>query len=125
SLFSIGGQPALLLYDSVQPARAFVAGMSPGPDVAELNANLTALGYGAGLAGDEFTTATAAAIRALQSAHGATVTGELLLGSVAFESGPVRVTSVSPAVGSTVAPGPVLATTSTARQVKLALDASE
>ena len=42
-----------------------------------------------------------------------------------FESGPVRVTSVTPTVGATVMPGPVLAITSTARQVKLALDASE
>ena len=127
SLYEIGGQPVLLLYGSVQPTRAFIAGMSAGPDVAELNANLQALGYGGeGLpAGDEFTAATAAAIRALQSAHGASVTGELLLGSVAFHPGAVRVTSVTPTVGATVMPGPVLAITSTARQVKLALDASE
>jgi multidrug efflux pump subunit AcrA (membrane-fusion protein) len=125
SLYQISGQPVLLLYGSAQPTRAFVAGMSSGRDVAELNANLQALGYGQGLAGDEFTAATEAAIRALQSAHGASVTGELLLGSVVFESGPVRVTSVTPTVGSTVMPGPVLAITSTARQVKLALDASE
>jgi hypothetical protein len=125
SLYQIGGQPVLLLYGSVAPTRAFVAGMSPGRDVAELNANLRALGYGQALAGDAFTTATEAAIRALQSARGASVTGELLLGSVVFESGPVRVTSVTPTVGATVMPGPVLAITATARQVKLALDASE
>jgi hypothetical protein len=125
SLYELGGQPVLLLYGSVAPTRAFVAGMAPGQDVAELNANLDALGYGQGLAGDEFTAATEAAIRALQSAHGASVTGELLLGSVVFESGPVRVTSVTPTVGATVMPGPVLAITSTARQVKLALDASQ
>jgi hypothetical protein len=47
------------------------------------------------------------------------------VGSVVFESGPVRVTSVTPTVGATVMPGPVLTITSTARQVKLALDASE
>ena len=99
--------------------------MSAGSDVAELNANLRALGYGQGLTGDEFTAATAAAIRALQSAHGASVTGELLLGSVVFDPGPVRVTSVTPTVGQTVMPGPVLAITSTARQVKIALDASQ
>jgi multidrug efflux pump subunit AcrA (membrane-fusion protein) len=125
SVYEISGQPVLLLYGSVQPTRAFIAGMSAGPDVAELNANLQALGYGQGLTGDEFTTATAAAIRALQSAHGASVTGELLLGSVVFEPGPVRVTSVTPTVGQTVMPGPVLAITSTARQVKIALDASQ
>ncbi len=125
SLYAIGGQPVLLLYGSVPPTRAFVAGMAAGGDVAELNANLRALGYGTGLGGDVFTAATEAAIRALQSARGATATGELLLGSVVFEPGAVRVTSVTPAVGSPVTPGPVLAITSTAREVKLALDASE
>jgi multidrug efflux pump subunit AcrA (membrane-fusion protein) len=125
SLYEINGQPVLLLYGSVAPTRAFLAGMSPGSDVAELNANLNALGYGQGLAGNEFTAATAAAIRTLQSAHGASVTGELLLGSVVFHPGPVRVTSVTPTVGQAVMPGPVLAITSTARQVKLALDAAE
>jgi|HubBroStandDraft_3_1064219.scaffolds.fasta_scaffold07332_4 multidrug efflux pump subunit AcrA (membrane-fusion protein) len=125
SLYEIGGRPVLLLYGATPATRAFIAGMSPGRDVAELNANLDALGYGRGLAGDDFTAGTAAAISALQSAHGATVTGELLVGSVVFASGPVRVTSVTPTVGATVMPGPVLAITSTARQVKLALDASE
>jgi multidrug efflux pump subunit AcrA (membrane-fusion protein) len=125
SLYEISGQPVLLLYGSVAPTRAFTLGMSAGPDVGELNANLQALGYGQGLAGDEFTSATAAAIRALQSAHGASVTGELLLGSVVFHPGPVRVTSVTPTVGQTVMPGSVLAITSIARQVKVALDASQ
>ncbi len=125
SVYEISGQPALLLYGSVAPTRAFTAGMSAGHDVAELNANLDALGYGQGLAGDEFTAATATAIRALQSAHRLSVTGELLLGSVVFHSGPMRVTSVTPTVGQTVTPGPVLAITSTARQVKIALDASQ
>jgi hypothetical protein len=125
SVYEISGQPVLLLYGSVAPTRAFTLGMSAGHDVAELNANLDALGYGQGLAGDEFTTATAAAIRALQSAQGASVTGELLLGSVVFHPGPVRVTSVTPTVGQAVVPGPVLAITSTARQVKIALDASQ
>ncbi|HEX3518873.1 MAG TPA: peptidoglycan-binding protein [Solirubrobacteraceae bacterium] len=125
SLYEISGQPVLLLYGSVASTRAFVAGMSAGSDVAELNANLSALGYGRGLAGDEFSGATEAAIRALQSAHAASVTGELLLGSVVFEPGSVRVTSLTPTVGSNVMPGPVLAITSTARQVKMALDASQ
>ena len=125
SLYEISGQPVLLLYGSVFPTRAFIAGMSPGSDVAELNANLQALGYGQGLTGDTFTAATSAAIRAFQSARRLSVTGELLLGAVVFEPGPVRVTSVTPTVGEAVMPGPVLAITSTARQVTLALDASE
>ena len=54
------------------------------------------------------------------------MTGELLLGSVVFEPGRVRVTAVAPnvGVGSTVMPGPVLTLSSTAPQVSIALDAS-
>jgi peptidoglycan hydrolase-like protein with peptidoglycan-binding domain len=125
SVYQINGQSVVLLYGSVLPTRAFIAGMSAGSDVAELNGNLDALGYGQGLSGDTFSAATAAAIRALQSAHGLSVNGELLLGSVVFEPGPVRVTSVTPTLGATVMPGPVLSTSSTARQVKLALDAAQ
>jgi len=125
SLYEISGQSAVLLYGSVLPTRAFIAGMSAGSDVAELNSNLDALGYGQGLTGDTFSAATGAAIRAFQSAYGLSVTGQLLLGSVLFEPGPVRVTSVTPTVGVTVMPGPVLDVTSTTRQVKLALDASQ
>jgi peptidoglycan hydrolase-like protein with peptidoglycan-binding domain len=125
SLYAVGGQPAILLYGPTIATRAFLAGMSAGPDVAELNANLEALGYGSGLAGDEFTAATATAIRAFQAAHGLAQTGELALGSVVFESGPVRVTSVTPTVGMGVAPGPVLGISSTSRQVTVKLDASQ
>ena len=125
SLYAIGGVPTILLYGSTLATRAFLAGMSAGPDVAELNANLEELGYGTGLTGDEFTAATAAAIRAFQAAHGLAQTGELPLGAVVFQSGPVRVTSVTPTVGMGVSPGPALAVSSTARQVTVKLDASE
>ena len=125
SLYAIGGAPAILLYGPTLATRAFLAGMSAGPDVAELNGNLEALGYGSGLAGDEFTAATAAAIRAFQAAHGSAQTGALALGSVVFESGPVRVTSVTPTVGMGVSPGQALAVSSTGRQVTVKLDASQ
>jgi len=42
-----------------------------------------------------------------------------------FEPGAVRVTSVTPTLGSTVQPGPVLGTTATRRQVTIALDAAQ
>ncbi|MGH2850917.1 MAG: peptidoglycan-binding protein, partial [Solirubrobacteraceae bacterium] len=126
-LYAIDGEPVLLLYGSTVASRAFIAGMSPGDDVAELNANLDALGFGHGLGGRAFTDATAAAIRALQAARGVNATGELLLGSVIFERGPVRVTSLSPTVGvgSPVQGGPVLSVSSTHRQVTIALDAGQ
>ncbi len=125
SLYEISGQPAVLMYGSLLPTRAFIAGMSAGADVAELNANLSALGYAQGLTGETFTSGTLAAIRAFQAAHGLSVTGELPLGSVVFEPGPVRVTSVTPTVGAAVVPGPVLGISSTTRQVRVALDAAQ
>jgi peptidoglycan hydrolase-like protein with peptidoglycan-binding domain len=124
-LFALGGAPTVLLYGTVVPWRAFLVGMSPGGDVAELNANLHELGYGGGLSGDTFSAATEAAIRAFQLAHGMTATGELPLGSVAFERGPVLVTSVTPEVGASVAPGPVLGIASTVAQVSIALSAAQ
>jgi peptidoglycan hydrolase-like protein with peptidoglycan-binding domain len=124
-LYAVDGQPVVLLYGAVLASRPFRAGMSAGPDVGELNANLDAVGAGRGLAGEDFSSATAAAIRAFQSARGLRPTGQLLLGSVVFESAAVRVTSVTPPLGASVAPGPVLGITSAARQVTIALDAAD
>ena len=125
SLYAIDGQPTILLYGSTLATRAFEEGMSPGADVSELNANLEELGYGSGLAGEDFTAATATAIRAFQAAHALAQTGELALGSVVFEPGPARVTSVTPTVGMNVTPGPALGISSVARQVTVKLDASQ
>lgn len=121
-LFAIGGQPAFLFYGAVPAFRAFLAGMSAGTDVAELNWNLR--GYGAPT-GDAFTSATALAIERFQSQHHVQETGQLPLGSVVFEHGAVRVTSVTPTLGSPVQPGPVLGISSTRRVVTIALDASQ
>ncbi|HEV7641310.1 MAG TPA: peptidoglycan-binding protein [Gaiellaceae bacterium] len=124
ALFAVDGKPCLLLYGSVTAWRAFVAGMSSGPDVAELNTNLRSLGYG-NAAGDTFSSATRAAIMSMQHARGLPQSGELLLGAVTFKPGAVRVTSVQATLGGAVQPGAVLAVTSTARQVTISLDAAQ
>ncbi len=124
-LYAISGQSVYLLYGAEAPWRAFRAGMSPGSDVAELNANLAGLGYGKGLRGDTFSAATARAIDAFERAHGEPATGQLPLGSVNFEPGAVRVTSVTPTLGAAVAPGGLLTATLTTRQVQIQLDAGE
>ena len=124
TLYEISGQPVVVLYGSIAPWRAFIAGMSPGRDVAELNANLAALGYGAPT-GDAFTAATASAVDRFEAARGRSQTGGLLLGSVVFEPGPVRVTSVTPTLGASVQAGPVLGITSTGRRVTIELDAAQ
>lgn len=123
-LYAIDGQPTLLLYGSTPAWRSFGPGMSPGADVAELNANLRALGLG-DLSGDAFTSATARAVAALQSRRGLAPTGTLLLGAVAFEQGAVRVTSATPTVGQAVQPGAVLTVSSTRHQVVVELDAAQ
>jgi hypothetical protein len=121
-LYAIDGEPAILFYGGVPASRAFMPGMSAGTDVAELNRNLR--GYGAPN-GDAFTAATTLAIERLQSAHHLPATGQLPLGSVVFEPGAVRVTSVTPAEGSPVQAGAVLGLSSTRRVVTIALDASQ
>jgi hypothetical protein len=133
-LYEINEQPSLLLYGPVTAWRAFRAGMSPGRDVAELNANLEALGYGQGLTGDSFSSPTEQAIVSLQAANRMDQTGVLALGSVAFMPGPVRVTSATPTVGQAsatptvgqaVQAGAVLAVTSTRHEVAIELDAAQ
>jgi putative peptidoglycan binding protein len=124
SLYAIDGQPTLLLYGGTPAWRVFAPGMSPGRDVAELNANLAALGYG-GVAGDAFTGATERAVVALQRARGLASTGTLALGAVAFEPGAVRVTAVTPTVGQAVQPGPLMTVSSTRHAVAVQLDASQ
>jgi peptidoglycan hydrolase-like protein with peptidoglycan-binding domain len=126
ALYGVDGAPVVLLYGATPAFRAFRAGMSPGRDVAELNANLQALGFAnAALAGDAFTDSTERAVLAYQAAHGLDQTGELPLGSVVFEPGAVRVQTVVPTVGATVQPGAVLTTTSTRHQVVVEIDAAQ
>jgi hypothetical protein len=123
-LYAINASPTLLLYGATPAWRGFAPGMSAGRDVAELNANLRALGYAAAAGGD-FTSVTEQAIEALQRAHGLTATGTLRLGSVAFEPAAVRVTSVTPTLGQAVQPGPIMALSSTKHDVSIQLDASQ
>jgi hypothetical protein len=126
-LFAVDGQPVPLLFGPVPAWRNFGLGMTQGPDVAELNANLRHLDP-AGLAGSgsdaQFTWATAAAISYWQGTLGLPQTGQLALGQVAVLPGPVRVDSILVATGALVAPGTaVLALTSTTPVVQASLGA--
>ena len=139
SVYSVSNQPVPLLYGSVTPYRAFYVGMSDGSDVGELTADLIALGYGSGLTqSNHYSPATATAVERWQSALRLPATGEILLGEVVFEPGPIRVTSVTPSVGSSVGGGggggaggggggggTVLTATSTTPIVTVDLDVSQ
>ncbi len=128
-LYRVNDSPVVLLYGSTPAYRTLSAGSS-GPDVAELNKDLVALGDAASAelspTSEYFGSATVAGLEKLQAAMGVSQTGTLTLGQAVFEPTAVRVTSVSAPPGGSARPGQtVMQGTSTARQVQLALDASQ
>jgi peptidoglycan hydrolase-like protein with peptidoglycan-binding domain len=128
-LYRVSDSPVVLLYGSTPAYRTLSAGTS-GPDVAELNADLVALGYATSAqlssTSASFGPATTAAVMKLQAALGVAQDGTLALGQVVFEPSAVRVTSVSAQLGgSTQAGQAMMQGTSTTRQVQVALGASQ
>jgi hypothetical protein len=128
-LYRVNDRPVVLLDGETPAYRTLSAGAS-GPDVAELNADLVALGYATraelGRTSASFGSATTTAVEKLQAAVGVTQTGTLRLGEAVFEPTAVRVTSVSVQLGGDAQPGEtVLQGTSTNRQVQVALSASQ
>jgi hypothetical protein len=136
AVYSVSNQPVPLLYGSIAAYRAFYVGMSDGADVGQLTRDLIALGYGAGLASsNHYYSATATAVQRWQTALGLPATGDILLGQVVFEPGPIRVTSVTPSVGGSAGGsggsggngggGTVLTATSTTPIVTVELDVTQ
>jgi peptidoglycan hydrolase-like protein with peptidoglycan-binding domain len=126
--YSVSDEPVPLLYGSIPAYRAFDVGMSDGADVGQLTHDLIVLGYGDGLTqSTHYSSATAAAVERWQSALSLQATGEILLGEVVFEPGPIRVTSVTPSAGAPVGAGggAVLTATSTTPIVTVDLAVSE
>lgn len=128
-LYRVDDRPVVLLVGSTPAYRTLSAG-ADGPDVAELNGDLIALGCAtrAQLSPRSafFGPATTAAVMKLQARLGVTQDGTLTLGQVVFQPAAVRVTSVSAELGSSAHAGEtVMQGTSTIRQVQVALDASE
>ena len=113
-LYEVDGSPVTLFYGARPAWRELSEGVLPGPDVAQLDRNLIALGYGSYLTvGDYYTAATAYAVELWQQAVGLPVTGFVPLGQVAFAPGPLRITSVAPVLGSPPQPGALVLTATT------------
>ena len=105
-VYSVNNEPVPLLYGPVAAYRALYVGMSNGADVRQLSADLIALGDGAGLhPSDHYSTATATAVKRWQRTLGLPATGRILLGQVVFEPGPIRVTSLTASVGTSIGGG--------------------
>jgi hypothetical protein len=128
-LYRVNDRPVVLLYGSTPAYRTLSAGAS-GPDVAELNADLVALGYATSSqlsrTSASFGSATVTAVEKLQAALGVTQNGTLTLGQAVFEPTAIRMTTLSAQLGGRTQPGQtVMQATSTTRQVQMALDASQ
>jgi hypothetical protein len=128
-LYRVNDRPVVLLHGATPAYRTLAVGAS-GPDVAELNADLVALGYATSSqlspTSALFGSATATALEKLQAALGLTQNGTLALGQAVLEPTALRVTTVpAPLGGSSQAGQTVLQATSTTRQVQVALDASQ
>jgi hypothetical protein len=133
-LYRVNDAPVVLLYGTTPAYRTLAEGASAsdvtGPDVAELNADLVALGYATTseipVGSNTFTWWTKDAIEKLQADLGVTQTGTLTLGQAMFLPAAIRLTSVSATLSGPAQAGTsVLTATSTARQVSIALNASQ
>jgi Putative peptidoglycan binding domain len=121
-VYAVNGQPVVLFYGR-QPAWRDLALGETGQDARQLNRNLAALGFGPGLAGDQFTLATQQAVAGWQQAAGLPVTGTVPLGQVVFLPGPLLVGQPVAAAGGPVPSGtPVVQGTSTVPDVQVPLD---
>jgi peptidoglycan hydrolase-like protein with peptidoglycan-binding domain len=104
--YEVDGTPVLLLLGDRPPWRTLRGGMTDGADVQQLEDNLRALGYGAGLTVDQhFSPETSRAVRRWQKDSGLPVTGTVPLGQVVFVAGAVRVTGADVTAGSPVERG--------------------
>lgn len=128
-LYRVDDSPVVLLYGQTPAYRSLSAGAT-GADVAELNADLVALGYATPAqlspTSSYFGSATTIALEKLQTAVGSAKTGTLAFGQAVFEATAVRVTSLSAQLGTGAGPGAtVMQGSSTAREVRVALGASQ
>lgn len=128
-IYRVNNQPVLLLCGPLPAYRSLSEGTS-GLDVATLNANLVHLGYATRKQLDpsshDFGSATAAALKKLQSKLGEDQTGSLALGQAVFLPESVRIARVTAELGGAAQPGMQVAqATSDTLEVEVNLDPSQ
>jgi hypothetical protein len=135
-LYEVSGNPVVLLYGTTPAYRTLSEGATDtavsGPDVANLNEDLVALGYltSAQVGSDtsDFTSETKAGVEKLQAALGVPQTGTLALGQFVFVPSAIRITSLgqNTALGGQAQPGSqIMSGTSTNRVVTIDLNADQ
>jgi peptidoglycan hydrolase-like protein with peptidoglycan-binding domain len=101
-LYRVDNTPVVLMQGATPAWRAFALGMTDGPDVGELQADLIALGYAADLLSapdDHFGTATAAAVERWQVAEGFVPSGDIEFGQLDLLPAPILVAALAAASG--------------------------
>jgi len=119
-LYRVDNQPVVALRGRVPAWRPMGPGMTTGPDVSELQANLIALGYADGLLSSPtgyYDLATDAAVQRWQAAIGAVVTGQVALGQVIFTPTVLRIGALNAAPGQSALPGQAPCQVTTARRI--------
>ena len=122
-LFRVDGEPVVLLYGAIPLYRPLSPGVH-GADVKQFEQNLAALGYDGFTVDDEYTGATAGAVRDWQDDLGVAETGTVTSALVAYAPGPVRIAAHRTPVGAP-AGGEVLAYTGTTRLVTVDLPVAD
>ena len=124
-LYSVDMRPVVALVGEVPAYRTLAEGTA-GVDVAQLEENLAALGYGGFVVDDTFTHATAGAVRQWQRDLGAPDSGAVEFGTIHFLRHSVRIASVAVRKGAPVGRGePVIGYTDVDRMVVAAIDADQ
>jgi hypothetical protein len=120
ALYEVDGIGVPLLYGSRPMWRDLHEGVAPGPDVRGLNDNLLALGFtdrGYLVAGDQYTSRTAAAVDAWQRSLGRPASGVVRVGDVVLAPDALRISALEAAVGAPAEPGELIAQATSTRQV--------
>ena len=125
TLFEVDQRPVTLMYGAVPMYRTLSEG-AEGPDVQQLERNLRALGYTGLTVDEEFSAATATAVRDWQADRGLPETGAVDPTQVLFAAGAVRIADRQLDLGAAVVPGgAVLQVTGTDRLVTVDLDVTD
>ncbi|MFI0449290.1 peptidoglycan-binding protein [Actinomadura sp. 6N118] len=120
TVYRIDNKPVPLLYGKLPIYRTLGTG-SEGPDVTQLERNLSALGYSGFTVDDEFSSATATAVKEWQEDLGLKETGKIAPGSAMVARNSIRVAERKANVGDR-AGGPAFTYTGTTRVVTVDLD---
>jgi peptidoglycan hydrolase-like protein with peptidoglycan-binding domain len=119
-LYGVDGAPVTLLYGTEPFWRPLHVGVADGPDILELQQNLSALGYTGFAVDDHFGWSTEHAVERWQHDLGVEQDGTVQPSAVAVEPAAVRVTPVGAALGSP-AGGVLMAVSGTAKEVTVDL----